>query len=296
MLSFSRKSRLLLSLFISFVSAPILASPEFAKAKNCLACHTQSQKLLGPAFDDIAKKYSGQEGADIRLAANIRNGVVGVWTPFGMPPQPQVSQDDALQLARWILNGKTITASAAPPPSPQTRGAESETSNVLSLLSEALAIRNEQRTQGVQQRAQVVQQSNSQPSAQVRSGQSNPTGSSTVHVLSGGPLGNSDKRRQTGTVTELCVKFRNLHVNESGMQWYEFTNGCTETIQIWHTFTSDKFGNLAVLKAGQSDKSWYSVTGQYARTGIRYFACRETERGQRVYYSEKDGFCYYMEP
>ena len=85
------------------VSGPATASPELAKAKNCVACHAPSAKLVGPSFKEIATKYAGDAGAPARLAEKIRKGSQGVWGAVPMPANPQVNDDEANALARWIL-------------------------------------------------------------------------------------------------------------------------------------------------------------------------------------------------
>jgi cytochrome c len=80
-----------------------LASAELAKAKNCVACHAAAAKLVGPSFKDIAAKYAKDEGAPAKLAQKIQKGSQGVWGPIPMPPNPQVSNDEAAALTKWIL-------------------------------------------------------------------------------------------------------------------------------------------------------------------------------------------------
>lgn len=79
------------------------ASPELAKAKACTACHAASAKLVGPAFKDIAARYEKETGAADMLAKKIKAGSKGAWGPIPMPPNPQLSDEDAGALARWIL-------------------------------------------------------------------------------------------------------------------------------------------------------------------------------------------------
>ena len=35
------------------------ASPDLAKAKNCMTCHAIDKKIVGPAYKDIAAKRAG---------------------------------------------------------------------------------------------------------------------------------------------------------------------------------------------------------------------------------------------
>lgn len=96
-----------LALGLSFAAVPqAFANQELAKAKNCLACHALERKVVGPAYQDVAKKYAGDPGAQARLAAKIVKGGVGVWGPVPMPANTQVSDAQANQLAAWVLSLK----------------------------------------------------------------------------------------------------------------------------------------------------------------------------------------------
>lgn len=87
-------------------SGAAVASADLAKAKNCLACHATDKKLVGPSFKDIAAKYASDKGAAAKLASKVRAGGSGVWGPVPMPPNPQVSEAEALTLANWVLTIK----------------------------------------------------------------------------------------------------------------------------------------------------------------------------------------------
>ncbi len=74
-----------------------------AKDSGCMNCHNVDAKLVGPALTEIAVKYAGEEGAAEMLAGKIKNGSSGVWGQIPMPPNPALSDADALTLAEWIL-------------------------------------------------------------------------------------------------------------------------------------------------------------------------------------------------
>ena len=74
-----------------------------AQSKNCLACHAIDRKVLGPSFRDVSTRYRGNPSALDQLARNIAQGSNDVWGHIPMPPNPQVSNADAVELARWIL-------------------------------------------------------------------------------------------------------------------------------------------------------------------------------------------------
>jgi len=86
--------------------AAIADDDELYKTKNCFACHRIDRTTLGPSFRNIAAKYVEEKGADVMLAKKIRDGSVGAWGQVPMPPQPQVTEAEALTLARWILERK----------------------------------------------------------------------------------------------------------------------------------------------------------------------------------------------
>ena len=88
------------------VSSPAFANPELAQKKNCLACHTVGQKVIGPAYKDVAAKYAGQPDAVAKLAQKVMKGGSGVWGVVPMPANPQVSEAEAKQLVQWILTLK----------------------------------------------------------------------------------------------------------------------------------------------------------------------------------------------
>lgn len=84
-------------------AAPAFAGADLAKEKNCMACHAEDRKLVGPSFVDIAKKYGGEDGAAEKVAGKIQSGGSGVWGPVPMPPQPQVDDEQAKTIAEYIL-------------------------------------------------------------------------------------------------------------------------------------------------------------------------------------------------
>ncbi len=98
--------------FISFVTlAGFAAMPAFAQAdlaqkKNCMACHAVDKKVLGPSYKDVAAKYAGQPDAVDKLAGTIVKGSSGVWGNVAMPPNAQLTEAEAKQLAQWVLTLK----------------------------------------------------------------------------------------------------------------------------------------------------------------------------------------------
>src|SRR5690606_12917032 len=87
-------------------SSAALANADLAKAKNCMACHAVANKVVGPAFKDIATKYAGQKDAENMLAQKVIKGTSGAWGPVPMPANGQVSSAEAQALVKWILTLK----------------------------------------------------------------------------------------------------------------------------------------------------------------------------------------------
>lgn len=90
---------------LAFASTGVWASADLAKKNNCLACHAVDKKLVGPSYQDVAKKYAGQADAVANLTKSIKAGGSGKWGPIPMPAQAQLSDADAKALAAWILAG-----------------------------------------------------------------------------------------------------------------------------------------------------------------------------------------------
>ena len=87
---------------IALVASSAWANADLAKKNSCLACHAVDKKLVGPAYQDVAKKYAGQADAEATVAKSIKAGGSGKWGPVPMPPQAQLSDGDAKALAAWV--------------------------------------------------------------------------------------------------------------------------------------------------------------------------------------------------
>jgi S-disulfanyl-L-cysteine oxidoreductase SoxD len=83
------------------VAAAGAAPMDLLQKNGCVACHSVTSKLVGPAFVDVAKKHAAQ--ADY-LAGKIRSGGSGVWGTIPMPPQT-IAAEDAAKIASWLAAG-----------------------------------------------------------------------------------------------------------------------------------------------------------------------------------------------
>lgn len=98
--------RPLFALVVAAACMPAMADLALAKSKNCMSCHATDKKVVGPAYKDVAARYAGQKDAADKLTAKILKGGSGAWGPVPMPPNTQVKEAEARQLAMWVLGTK----------------------------------------------------------------------------------------------------------------------------------------------------------------------------------------------
>jgi cytochrome c len=95
-----------LTVSVFFASGAAMANADLAKAKNCMACHSVANKVVGPAYKDVAKKYAGDKTAEDKLVAKVMKGGSGSWGAIPMPANPQVTEAEARTLVKWVLTSK----------------------------------------------------------------------------------------------------------------------------------------------------------------------------------------------
>jgi cytochrome c len=102
---FNMKSVLISALVAAGVlaSAPAFANKDLATKSGCMACHAVDKKLVGPSYQEVAKKYKASDEA--MLADKVRKGGKGVWGQIPMPPNAAVKDEDLKTLIKWILAG-----------------------------------------------------------------------------------------------------------------------------------------------------------------------------------------------
>ncbi|WDF54022.1 c-type cytochrome [Mucilaginibacter sp. KACC 22063] len=71
---------------------------------DCLTCHKEHDKLVGPAYADVAKKYNS--GDIDKLADKVIKGGSGSWGEVPMSAHPSLSVDDAKEMVKYILTVK----------------------------------------------------------------------------------------------------------------------------------------------------------------------------------------------
>jgi cytochrome c len=75
-----------------------------ADASDCKTCHHTTNKLVGPAHADVAKKYEFTKANVSYLADKIINGGSGVWGEIPMSPHVGMSKGDAEKMAMYVLS------------------------------------------------------------------------------------------------------------------------------------------------------------------------------------------------
>jgi len=89
--------------------------PPLAKELNCVACHAIDHKVIGPAWQDVANKYTGVTTFTYKdkeyllvegLVMKVSKGGSGNWGAAVMPANDPVGKrrDKITELINFILN------------------------------------------------------------------------------------------------------------------------------------------------------------------------------------------------
>jgi cytochrome c len=79
---------------------------EMIGSLDCTTCHKISEKNIGPAYTDVAKKYEATEENINMLAEKVIKGGSGNWGTVPMTPHPALSADSAKEMVKYILSLK----------------------------------------------------------------------------------------------------------------------------------------------------------------------------------------------
>ena len=92
------------------------AGEQLATDKMCFHCHEVKGEKRGPAFEDVARRYAGQEGARARLVKTVQagtasgSGAMHHWGSSEKMPRGAdriaVSAAEAEQLVDYVLSLK----------------------------------------------------------------------------------------------------------------------------------------------------------------------------------------------
>jgi|Laugrespbdmm15sd_2_1035082.scaffolds.fasta_scaffold97492_2 cytochrome c len=73
---------------------------------DCLTCHKLNEKVIGPSYKEVAKKYANKPSNIKMLAGKIINGGSGVWGAIPMTAHATLSQADAELMVKYIMSLK----------------------------------------------------------------------------------------------------------------------------------------------------------------------------------------------
>lgn len=87
------------------VTVDVIAQGEsLVNASDCKTCHHKTNKIIGPAHEEIAKKYEFTQANVTLLANKIISGGQGVWGEVPMSGHPDLQLADAEKMARYVLS------------------------------------------------------------------------------------------------------------------------------------------------------------------------------------------------
>lgn len=77
---------------------------KYYETLDCRACHAVDTKSIGPALNEISKRYAHQKDAKALLTNKIIQGGSGNWGSYPMPPHPDLSAEKAGEITSYILS------------------------------------------------------------------------------------------------------------------------------------------------------------------------------------------------
>jgi cytochrome c len=91
-------------------TAPVAAAGKDGKAliegSDCRTCHKDDAKLIGPSYQEVAKKYESNDKNIKMLAEKVLKGGQGVWGEIPMAGHPNLTLEDAEAMVKYILTMK----------------------------------------------------------------------------------------------------------------------------------------------------------------------------------------------
>lgn len=96
---------LLVGVVVYCAGTAAIASEELMSSGGCISCHRVDQKLIGPAFKEVAARYRADPQVAARLFTKVREGGEGEWGDMPMQPnsEEKISDADLRTLIEWLL-------------------------------------------------------------------------------------------------------------------------------------------------------------------------------------------------
>jgi len=88
-------------------SSPIEEIPvgkDLISKSDCMSCHQEDKKIVGPSFLDIAKKYKADKKNIDYLSSKVIKGGKGVWGQIPMNAHPNLSKKNTDKIVTYILS------------------------------------------------------------------------------------------------------------------------------------------------------------------------------------------------
>jgi len=76
---------------------------ELAWDSGCFNCHDVHERVRGPAWIEVARRYRGDEDAFEMLVEKVISGGSGNWGDDAMSPNRRVPEEDVRTLVAWLL-------------------------------------------------------------------------------------------------------------------------------------------------------------------------------------------------
>ena len=77
---------------------------ELADQSRCLTCHDVDEKIRGPAWRDVARRYRDKPEEEERLVQKVFNGGGGAWGDDTMSSNKRAGMENIRVLVHWILS------------------------------------------------------------------------------------------------------------------------------------------------------------------------------------------------
>ena len=84
------------------IMSEAMTGKALVQSLTCKTCHNETEKSIGPAYADVAKKY--RERNRDYLVNKIKNGGGGVWGETAMPANPDLKSSEVNALVTYILS------------------------------------------------------------------------------------------------------------------------------------------------------------------------------------------------
>ena len=93
-------------------ASDLSSNPDYQKGvelvgkSNCPTCHKPYERIpgQGPSFGEVANKYASYPDSIVaHLANKVRKGGSGVWGEVPMVAHPEISEEDAKAMVKYVL-------------------------------------------------------------------------------------------------------------------------------------------------------------------------------------------------